>query len=216
MKMLRDALLVFAVSCCAIVYASPSIVSDPYPANSMQPTHCGFFLDSVTAGEYLDVAKDAAGLAYCKKDAAAIPSGQHVVYATGAVFNGAEKLVESESSNVLSFVVPSAPTVAPKTLRFSGAFFVSDALPATPAPTHCIWYLDALPANPVPIWKNASGALVCKAPLTAMSNGTHTMTASAAIVDKIWGTKEGPKSVPFVFGVPGSLLGPPSALRSSE
>jgi hypothetical protein len=194
-----------------IAGATPFAITDPY-TKTPPPTHCGFFLNATTA-VYLPVAKDASNAPYCKQNLASTPVGTHKLYATHAILDSSgNKTAESGPSNTLTFTVPAAPSSAPTNIRLSGTSIVSDRLPTlSPAITHCVWYVDSAAPVTAVVGKNSAGESICTTPMPA-STGSHTAIAAASVVDALWGTKEGPRSSPFVFVVP-DTIGEPSALK---
>lgn len=76
-------------------------------------------------------------------------------------------------------------------------FVVSDAVTATPAYTHCGWYVDALPGEVLPVATVTAGGVQCKKDFAGLASGKHTITATHIIKDAAWGNLESPKSVPL-------------------
>jgi hypothetical protein len=83
---------------------------------------------------------------------------------------------------------------------------VSD--PVDPGVTHCGFFLDGgvkltVPVNVVGTVKN------CELTLSdTLSNGAHTVTATAIIVDPVFGSRESPQSLPLSFVKPAAPATP--------
>jgi hypothetical protein len=56
--------------------AGPFLVSDPYPASGAQPDSCSY-QEGTAAAVVVPVAKDAAGLPYCRFDLAGVTRAAH-------------------------------------------------------------------------------------------------------------------------------------------
>ena len=84
-------------------------------------------------------------------------------------------------------------------------FVVSDILQV--GVTQCGVFMDSAPKVTIPVTAVAGGN-ICKHDISAVSNGSHTVTMTSITVnDPIWGSQESVKSPPLSFVRPA----PPSA-----
>ena len=98
---------------------------------------------------------------------------------------------------------------------FASPFIVSDAT-TTPDITHCAFWLDAAPKQVIDAPKDANGRAYCKLDISTIAPGSHTVTAAFVRTSDVWGTEEGPKSVPFGFSRPAGVTVSPSSLKLSQ
>lgn len=109
---MRSIVFVTAVLSAVAIHASAAtIVSDPDANTAI--THCGWYVDSAPK-EVLPAPKDAAGKPFCSKDVSALAAGTHSVKASFVVRAPGFADQEGPLSQSLAFVVPSAPTTAPR------------------------------------------------------------------------------------------------------
>lgn len=105
------AFVALTISMVALQAQAATIVSDPDANTAI--THCGWYVDSAPK-EVLPAPKDAAGKPFCSKDVSALAAGTHSVKASFVVRAPGFADQEGPLSQSLAFVVPSAPTTAPK------------------------------------------------------------------------------------------------------
>src|SRR3990167_1843929 len=94
-------------------------------------------------------------------------------------------------------------------MALAAPFVVSD--PLDPRATHCGILMDAAPKVVIPVVAETGGN-ICKFDLAGISNGSHTVRATAIAIDPIWGTEESAESVPLSFVKP-ALPANPGGLR---
>ena len=90
-------------------------------------------------------------------------------------------------------------------VALSAPFVVSDLL--DPRATHCGILMDAVPKVVIPVVAEAGGN-ICKFDLAGISNGSHTVMATAIAIDPIWGSQESVQSSPLSFVRPAGVSAP--------
>ena len=91
------------------------------------------------------------------------------------------------------------------TSALAAPFVVSD--PLDPRATHCGILMDATAKVVIPVVAEAGGN-ICKFDLAGISNGAHTVKATAIAIDPIWGSQESVESLPLSFVKPGVPTAP--------
>jgi hypothetical protein len=79
-------------------------------------------------------------------------------------------------------------------------------------PTHCRFYFDEQDPIETPVATEAGG-VYCLLDISDIAVGFHTVQATFAVNDEVWGEMESPKSVPFEFSRPAGPTGSPSGLK---
>ena len=102
-----------------------------------------------------------------------------------------------------------AVSLAPFAVSAQVPSVVSD--PLDPSVTHCGFFFDALPKAVLPVVPDVGGN-ICQYDLAGISNGSHTLRATAIAVDPVFGTEESAESLPLSFVKPGQP-GAPGLLR---
>ena len=92
-------------------------------------------------------------------------------------------------------------------VAFASPFVVSD--PSTDLrPTECGYHVDGGPRLSSPVAKDATGKPYCKIDMASISAGNHTITATFAYTDDVWGFQESAPSVPLAFSRPSPSVAP--------
>lgn len=89
---------------------------------------------------------------------------------------------------------------------------VSDPL-ADQTVTHCGWVVDGAAKVDIPVGTDATGKRICERDGSGIGPGNHNVTATAVILDPVFGRLESPPSAPFAFGVPGVPAAPTAPFR---
>jgi len=94
-------------------------------------------------------------------------------------------------------------------VALSAPFVVSD--PLDPTVTHCGILMDAAAKVVIPVVPDVGGN-ICQYDLAGISNGSHTVRATAIAADPVFGDQESAESLPLSFVKPGQP-GAPGGLK---
>ena len=85
---------------------------------------------------------------------------------------------------------------------WASPFLVCDPYPTTTVqPTHFNLVIDGGTAFDVAAYKNTDNSVILYYNLSTITNGSHTITVKAVVIDPLWGRAES-ASVPFAFVKP--------------
>lgn len=108
--------------------------------------------------------------------------------------------------NLVLFGVGAAAAVLAINHATASPFVVSDPTEDT-RPTECGYLLDGGVRKSVPVVL-VNGKPACKIDVSTVNPGVHTITATFAYTDPVWGFQESPNSSPLGFTRPGALPAP--------
>ncbi len=113
---MRTSLALFLCLCAATAWASPFVVSDPYPADAVQPDGFAVSLDN---GPVVESPADlvTASTVRFKFDVGGVTSGSHTIKVKAFVYDATWGRVESAEA-VFTFTRPAAPN-APGGLKLA-------------------------------------------------------------------------------------------------
>lgn len=86
---------------------------------------------------------------------------------------------------------------------------ISDAVDSRT--THCGWKMDSGTRIDIPVVVNGTDK-ICSLDLTGITAGSHITSATAIMIDPVWGRLESPPSTNFTFVVP-TIPTVPSGLK---